>query len=132
MTSELIREIKVQGRDGEGKPETATIRITRTEEGLEVDWLVDDVIVDSTTCDTRAEAESQARTWSIVMARDYERERKAEERRGRRQTVNSIVDCFDGHDAQILRMVAALIGQGRSKAAVEALRAINQRRRRDV
>jgi predicted RNase H-like HicB family nuclease len=134
MTSELIREMKIQGKDGEGKPETATIRITRTDDGFEVDWLVDDVIADSTTCDTRAEAEKEAREWAITMLRDYqenERELKAQIRRERREELNDIADEFAGDDARALRMIAAIIGQGRSKAAVEALRAINQRRRRD-
>ena len=134
MTSDLIREMKIQGKDDDGNPETAVIRITRTDEGYEVDWLVDDVIADSTTCDTRAEAEKEAREWAITLLRDYqenERERKAEARRGRREELNDIADEFTGDEARALRMLAGLIGQGRSKAAVEALRGVNPPRRRD-
>jgi predicted RNase H-like HicB family nuclease len=132
--TKLIREMKVEGKDSEGIPETAVIRITHTDDGFEVDWLVDNVITDSTTCDTRAEAEKKAREWALFMLRDYqqnERERKAEARRAGRELVNEIVGSFAGDDAAALRMIAALIGQGRSKAAVEALRALKQPRRGD-
>jgi hypothetical protein len=132
MTGELIRTITVKGlaEDGVGT-EVTTLRITLTEEGYEVDYLLNGNVVDGFIGDTRAEAEQQAREWAIDAHREYQeeaRERIAEARRERREAINEVASDLTGDDARALRMVAALIGQGRASAAVAALRALRGKR----
>lgn len=131
MTGELIQTIEVKSEADDSGQETTTIRIVRTEDGFDVDHLVDGKITDCRSCDTLAEAKREAREWAIEVHRDYQdeaRERRAEERRLRRDLVNDLAADFAGDDAKALRMVAALIGQGRAAQAVEVLRSVNKRR----
>ena len=134
MTGQLIRTITVNGltEDGESM-EITTLRITSTEDGFEVDYLLNGTVVDGQTCDTRKEAEHQAREWAIQAHRDYqeeERERKAEERRSRRGVINEMAKDFGGDDAQALRMLGA-DRPGPLQGGRRGARAINRRRRRD-
>lgn len=126
MTTTSLAET-VAVHDEYGEDCTIEVFATETADGYIVEVFEECDLIDNRTVGTIDQAAEMVKTLADKFKADDDKAEKArtkDQRQYRRECLNGIADEFDGADEKVARMLAKLIGQGKGKEALAALRGV--------